>query len=138
MIIREYVQLITDRSFRQFKPNFEPLPGGRLNYSFQFMRFSKIKNGIYFIRCLYIYSIYSMEIVREFGRKIWINFSQFQFGLLQIPNREIFDVQKCSVNNRIYRNGRKEIPSCIESFIALKSVLMRNSFKHIFLDRNVG
>jgi len=27
----------------------------------------------------------------------------------------------------------------IESFIALKSVLMRNSFKHIFgLDRNVG
>ena len=33
----------------------------------------------------------------------------------------------------------KEILSCIESFIALKSVLMRNSFKHIFgLDRNVG
>ena len=33
----------------------------------------------------------------------------------------------------------KENLSCIESFIALKSVLMRNSFKHIFgLDRNVG
>ena len=44
-----------------------------------------------------------------------------------------------SLTTPIFSMGTKEIISCIESFIALKSVLMRNSFKHIFgLDRNVG